>query len=126
MAEPKFETVSFNVRLQGDYSRKFSMNRTFDGSRPFWQVKNSSGNPVGEGYSTDEALTSLARHLNVARDEIKKSAVTYECWKDSKLVYEIRVEGRVHQVYRSNGIPVQDAAYDTYKAARTYCVEKLS
>ena len=125
MAEPKFETISFSVRQQGNYSRQFKMNRVCRKPRPFWEVKDSSGNSMGEGYSTDEALLSLATRLSVARDEIKKSAVAYECWNDGKLAYRICVERDGCHIYDSNGAPVGNRIFDTYTKARTYCVEIL-
>ena len=126
MAEPEFATISFSVWHKEDYSRKFTMNRTSVKPRPIWEVRDSIGNSVGQGYSTDEAVASFANYLKVAKDGIKKSHLVYECRKDGKLAYRIRVEGEGCHIFDSNGAPVGNQTFDTYKAARAYCVEILS
>ena len=126
MGQLKFSQVSFIVWHQDDSTRQFKMNRTFEGPRRVWEVNDSSGNLVGQGDSTDKALVSLARHLNAARSEIKKSARDYECRKEGSLAYKIRVEGGGCHIFDPNGAPVGNKTFDTYRAARAYCKELLS
>ena len=126
MAEAKFETVSFSVWHKDAYSSEFTLDRICRKPRPIWEVKDSSGNSVGQGYSTDEAVESLAEYLNVGNDEFKRSRMAYECRKDSKLVYRIRVEGDGCQIYDSNDAPVGNKIFDTYTEARAYCEQILS
>ena len=126
MAKLKFDTILFAVWHATDYSRKFEMELTAVKPRKFYEVRDPSGKVVGQGYTADEAMVSLAKYLNVGKDEICYSRMVVRCRKDAQLVYEIRVEGEVHKIFSPNGIPIKGCVFDTYKDAHDHCVEILS
>ncbi len=125
MAKLEFRTLLFSVWHETDYSKKFEMKLTAVKPRRFYEVRDSRGSLMGEGYTAKEALASLAEHLNVRKDEICKSRMVVQCRKDAELVYEIHDEGEGCHIFDPHGAPVGNKTFRNYAEARTYCKELL-